>query len=191
MEEFCRRKFISSPDSDCQDSPACPVTQIPLEPSRPDCQEQSNTRPPWIRPVRKKTPNMVKGTGSDGGSHQSSPEAFSPSEFFVDPTGGLTSPQPGQSFSPTSTTGGPTGQYLSANRRSSLTLPSFLDTSATMEMDPSVYMSSPVEVLSMFGDNSVDVSSIFNPDFNMGQHSTESSDSLYGHLGGGSLVTTP
>lgn len=134
---------------------------------------------------------MVKGTGSDGGSHQSSPEAFSPSEFFVDPTGGLTSPQPGQSFSPTSTTGGPTGQYLSANRRSSLTLPSFLDTSATMEMDPSVYMSSPVEVLSMFGDNSVDVSSIFNPDFNMGQHSTESSDSLYGHLGGGSLVTTP
>lgn len=130
---------------------------------------------------------MAKGTGSDGSSHHSSPEAFSPSEFFVDPTVGLTSPQPGQPFSPTSAT----GQYLTANRRPSLVLPSFLDTSTTMEMDPSVYMSSPAEVLSMFGDTSVDVSSIFTPDFNMGQHSTESNDSLYGHLGGGSLVTTP
>lgn len=133
---------------------------------------------------------MARGTGSDGSSHHSSPEAFSPSEFFVDPPVGLTSPQPaGQAFSPTSATSGSAGQYLSANRRISLTLPSFLDTSA-MEMDPSMYMSSPAEVISMFGDNSVDVSSIFTPDFNMGHRST-SSDSLYRHLGGASLVTTP
>lgn len=135
---------------------------------------------------------MAKGTGSDGSSHHSSPEEFSPSEFFVDPTVSLTSPQSvGPPFSPTSATGRSASQYLSANRRSSLTLPSFLDTSTTMEMDPSVYMSSPAEVMSMFGDNAVDVTSIFTPDFNMGQHSTESTDSLYGHLGGGSLVTTP
>ena len=60
-----------------------------------------------------------------------------------------------------------------------------------MDMDPSVYMSSPAEVISMFGDSSVDVSSIFTPDFSMGHHSTGSSDSLYGHLGGAGLVTTP
>jgi len=164
MEEFCR------------------LTQIPLEPSHSDSEEQANTRPPWIRPVRKKTPNMAKGTGSDGSSHHSSPEAFSPSEFFVDPGVGITSAQPFTA-----------GHYL--GRRSSLTLPSFLDTAAaTMEVDPSIYMSSPAEVMSMLGDGSVDVSTIFTPDFNaMGSHSTESRESsLYRHLGNsGSLVTTP
>jgi len=191
MEEFCRRELISSPDGVCHDSPACSVTQIPLEPSRSDSPEQSNTRPPWIRPVRKKTPSASKGTGSDGSSHHSSPETFSPSEFFADPAVGLTSPRSaGQAFSPASANGGSAGQYLSANRRASLSLPSFLDTS-TMEIDPSVYMSSPAEVISMFGDGSVDVSSIFTPDFNMGRHSTESSDCLYGHLGSACLVTSP
>lgn len=141
--------------------------------------------------MRKKTPSMAKGTGSDGSSHHSSPEAFSPSEFFVDPGVGITSAQP---FNPTSAADGSAGHYLGA-RRSSLTLPSFLDTAAaTMEVDPSIYMSSPAEVMSMLGDGSVDVSTIFTPDFNtMGPHSTESRESsLYGHLGSGaSLVTTP
>ncbi|KAF8132620.1 fungal-specific transcription factor domain-containing protein [Boletus edulis] len=161
----------------------CRITQIPLEPSRSDSQEQLNSRPPWVRPVRKKTPSMAKGTGntSDSSSHHSSPEAFSPSDFFADPQ------SVGQPFSPTS----PAGQYLGANRRSSLGLPSFLDTSANIEMDPSMYMASPAEVIGMFGDSSMDVSSIFTPEFSMGHHSTESSESLYGHLSGASLVTTP
>jgi hypothetical protein len=174
MEEFCR------------------ITQIPLEPSRSDSQEQLNTRPPWVRPVRKKTPCTGRGTGSDGSSHHSSPEAFSPCEFFVDPAASLTSPQlVSRAFSPNSATGGSASQYLRTNRRASLALPSFLDTSGSMEMDPSVYMSSPAEVMSMFGDSAVDVSSIFTPDFSMGHHSTESSESLYGHFGGASLITTP
>jgi hypothetical protein len=54
-----------------------------------------------------------------------------------------------------------------------------------------MYMSSPAQVMSMFGDSSMDVSSMFTHDFSMGHHSTESSDSLYGHLGGASLVTSP
>jgi hypothetical protein len=192
MEEFCRSELISSLDCVCRDSPACLVTQIPLEPSRSDSQEQLNTRPPWVRPVRKKTPCTGRGTGSDGSSHHSSPEAFSPCEFFVDPAASLTSPQlVSRAFSPNSATGGSASQYLRTNRRASLALPSFLDTSGSMEMDPSVYMSSPAEVMSMFGDSAVDVSSIFTPDFSMGHHSTESSESLYGHFGGASLITTP
>ncbi|KAF9238254.1 fungal-specific transcription factor domain-containing protein [Melanogaster broomeanus] len=147
MEEFCR------------------ITQIPLEPSRTDSREQSNSRPPWIRPIRKKTPNTVKGTGSDGSSHHGSPEAFTPSEFFVDPTSGLTSPQAVSQAFP-STPGSSTGPYsLNATRRSSLSLPSFLDTSNVM--DPAMYMSSPTEVMSMFTDHPVDVSSIFSSDFAM------------------------
>ncbi|KAG9309610.1 hypothetical protein JVU11DRAFT_10271 [Chiua virens] len=172
----------------------CRLTQIHLEPTRPDSQEQSTTRPPWIRPVRKKTPSVAKGgPGSDGSSHHSSPEeAFSPSEFFVDPTVNLTNAPPAsQPFSPNPATGGSAGQYIGANRCSSLTLPSFLDTSTAMEMDPSLYMSSPAEVMSMFGDNSVDVSSMFASDFNVGQHSTESGDPMYGHLSGANLVATP
>jgi len=170
MEEFCR------------------LTQIPLEPSRSDSQEQSDTRPPWIRPVRKRTPCMTKSSGSDAGSHHSSPEAFSPSEYFVDHAGGITSPR---AFSPTSTSSGSTSHYFSANPRSSIPLPSFLDTTGSIEIDSSMYMSSPAQVMSMFGDSSMDVSSMFTHDFSMGHHSTESSDSLYGHLGGASLVTSP
>ncbi|KIJ62344.1 hypothetical protein HYDPIDRAFT_94787 [Hydnomerulius pinastri MD-312] len=168
MEEFCR------------------LTQIPLEPTRADSQEQSNTRPPWIRPVRKKTPSAARGPGSDAGSHHSSPEAFSPSEFFVDPTASLTSPQTiTQAFPSTP------GQYTLSNRRASLSVPSFLDASNGMDMDPTMYMSSPAEVINMF-DGGADMSSIFSSDFAMGPHSTESNDALYGHLNsGGNLVTTP
>ncbi|KAH7890582.1 fungal-specific transcription factor domain-containing protein [Phlebopus sp. FC_14] len=183
MEEFCR------------------LTQIPLEPSRSDSQEQSSTRPPWIRPVRKKTPSAQRG-GSDGGSHHSSPEAFTPSEFFVDPAtaAGLASPQSvNQVFPPPTPTPGAgpsSGHYtLNERRSSSLSLPSYLDTShGGMDMDPSMYMASPV--MGMFSEgNGVDVSSIFSSsEFGIVQHADPGSagDMLYSHLGGGGgLVTTP
>lgn len=146
-----------------------------------------NTRPPWLRPVRKKTPNTSRGSSSDAGSHRSSPDAVSLSEYFVEPPVGLASPQPAvQAFSPTY---GSASQYLNANRRASLGLPPYLDTS--IEMDPGAYMASPADVMSMFGDSSMDVSSMFAPDFAMGHHSSDSSDSLYGHLSGASLVASP
>ncbi|KAM6495014.1 Fungal specific transcription factor domain containing protein [Amanita muscaria] len=74
MEEFCR------------------VTQIPLDPPRPDGSTTTNgsqsSRPPWIRPVRKKGSSISGSNGrspthsGEPASHHSSPEAFSPSEFF-------------------------------------------------------------------------------------------------------------
>ncbi|KAF8900686.1 fungal-specific transcription factor domain-containing protein [Gymnopilus junonius] len=67
MEEFCR------------------LTNIPLESSRQDG-HASATRPPWIRPIRKKVPSIARSNHSgDSPSHHSSPEAFSPSDFFSDP----------------------------------------------------------------------------------------------------------
>jgi len=81
MEEFCR------------------LTQIPLDPPRetPETNGNANARPPWIRPVRKKSvaatasasasaarrsrsaesPSQKSGSGSSR-----SPEAFSPSDFL-------------------------------------------------------------------------------------------------------------
>ncbi|KIK63427.1 hypothetical protein GYMLUDRAFT_41111 [Collybiopsis luxurians FD-317 M1] len=73
----------------------CRLTQIPLEPTRPDNPQNDSSRPAWIRPVRKKASISVsRGGGSAGGGSQSgdsppqhttssnSPEAFSPSDFF-------------------------------------------------------------------------------------------------------------
>ncbi|EMD32360.1 hypothetical protein CERSUDRAFT_118728 [Gelatoporia subvermispora B] len=85
MEEFCR------------------VTQIPLECSRQDASGGSN-RPPWVRPVRKKTPSSARSPGGSGGSpsHHGSPEEFNASDAFLDLSGGAgpKSPQvPSQPFS--------------------------------------------------------------------------------------------
>lgn len=171
------------------------MTQIPLETSRPEGQDQSSSRPPWIRPIRKKTPSVAaKGASSDGGSHHSSPEAFSPSEFFVDPTLAGTSPQPVAQnlFSPASSTGLSSSHYP---RRLSLSVPNFMDPSNGMEMEAGgMYMSSPAEVMNMFGDGAVDVATLFSgaSDFNMGQHLTEPHEPLYGHMSvGNSLISTP
>lgn len=176
MEEFCR------------------LTQIPLEPSRPEGQEQSSSRPPWIRPIRKKTPSVAaKGAGSDGGSQHSSPEAFSPSEFFVDPTLGITSPKmiPQSAFSPT-----PVPSSSRYPRRLSPSTPGFMDPPSGMDMDASagMYLSSPADMMNMFGDGSVDVAALFSgaSDFNMGQHLAEPHDPLYGHMNGvNNLIATP
>ncbi|KAK2467633.1 hypothetical protein APHAL10511_000488 [Amanita phalloides] len=65
MEEFCR------------------LTQIPLDPARPDGKSTNgsqSSRPPWIRPVRKKA-SSANGRSptcnGDSPSHHSSPESFS------------------------------------------------------------------------------------------------------------------
>src|SRR5688572_7444884 len=70
---------------------ASTVTNIPLEtsPSGPDgLGGPSSARPAWIRPVRKKAPSIARSNQSNSGdspSHHSSPEAFSPSDFFAEP----------------------------------------------------------------------------------------------------------
>jgi hypothetical protein len=55
-------------------------------------------------------------------------------------------------------------------------------------------MSSPVDVMNMFGDGSMDVTTLFPgaSDFNIGQHLADSHESLYGHMSMGSnLISTP
>ncbi|KAF9524900.1 fungal-specific transcription factor domain-containing protein [Crepidotus variabilis] len=66
MEEFCR------------------LTGIPLE-TTPESGPPKATRPPWIRPVRKKAQSSARSNQSESPPH-GSPEAFSPSDFFTDPT---------------------------------------------------------------------------------------------------------
>ncbi|EGN94452.1 hypothetical protein SERLA73DRAFT_163042 [Serpula lacrymans var. lacrymans S7.3] len=175
MEEFCR------------------LTQIPLEPARQESPDQQNTRPPWIRPVRKKTPSAARG--SDTASQHSSPESFSPSEFFVDSIASPSNSVGGAVFSSnnnlTSSHSSSGSQHYSINgRRLSGPVSSFLDTSNNMDIDPGMYMS-PVEVMAMFNDGGVDVASLFSPDFN--NQSSNSNESLYGggNNGAAGLVTTP
>lgn len=58
-------------------SPA-PVTCIPLD--APERKEINQTRPPWIRPVRKKRDSVVRSSGGPGSSSDSqhgSPEGSS------------------------------------------------------------------------------------------------------------------
>ncbi|KAJ7176876.1 fungal-specific transcription factor domain-containing protein [Mycena filopes] len=87
MEEFCR------------------LTQIPLDAPRetPETNTSANARPPWIRPVRKKSvaaaaagtaarrSRSVETTARSPSSQKSgssrSPEAFSPSDFFTTDAG--------------------------------------------------------------------------------------------------------
>ncbi|THV00259.1 hypothetical protein K435DRAFT_657458 [Dendrothele bispora CBS 962.96] len=98
----------------------CRLTQIPLEPgTRPDNNThlQNNSRPAWIRPVRKKASqggSNRRGSQSQGQQGQgespssthslhndhSSPEGFSPSDFFVEPTGAANNNGSGTSSSP-------------------------------------------------------------------------------------------
>ncbi|KAF6742567.1 fungal-specific transcription factor domain-containing protein [Ephemerocybe angulata] len=67
MEEFCR------------------LTNIPLETNHQDNVPVNARRPPWIRPVRKKTSSIARSNHSGDSPQQSSPEPFSPSDFFSEP----------------------------------------------------------------------------------------------------------
>ncbi|KAG5636605.1 hypothetical protein H0H81_007430 [Sphagnurus paluster] len=144
MEEFCR------------------LTRIPLETTRRDSTPSSN-RPPWIRPVRKKVPSSARSTSTDSPPAQhSSPEGFSPSEFFAE------TPKNGTLFS-----SGPMGSSASSPPQPQ-PFPSgnqpqapFMDTSRMgMDMireDPQMYMS-PTDMMALF-DDSVDVQHLFNGGF--------------------------
>ncbi|KAG6909761.1 hypothetical protein DXG01_015477 [Tephrocybe rancida] len=84
MEEFCRRKQFPSLPSELYlpfRYSTLTVTQIPLETTRKE--PTANNRPPWIRPVRKKGASRSASTTTDSPPQQhSSPESFSPSDFF-------------------------------------------------------------------------------------------------------------
>ncbi|KAE9393503.1 hypothetical protein BT96DRAFT_1022983 [Gymnopus androsaceus JB14] len=146
----------------------CRLTQIPLETSRQD-NAQNDQRPAWIRPVRKKTLSSVtRGSQSgDSPSHHdnSSPEAFSPSDFFADP------PKSTSFQGVSSTSNGvasPTNTQFGSNGADSqpVSTQSFLDPSGSVGLDlnSQLYLSH-VDMMAMFGDGGVDVAQMFTPEF--------------------------
>ncbi|KAF9481770.1 hypothetical protein BDN70DRAFT_875903 [Pholiota conissans] len=142
MEEFCR------------------LTNIPLETIHQDG-PASATRPPWIRPVRKKAPSVARSNQSgDSPSHHSSPEAFSPSDFFAEPVKS-SAPFPA---GPSSSTAGTPGnhiaaspQYVSGSAASQGGTSNFMDTSGMelMRMEDQVYGMTP-EMMALFHDGGVE-----------------------------------
>lgn len=79
------------------------VTQIPLEAPRQQDGPGSSSRPPWVRPVRKKTSSTARSPAGSGDSplNHGSPEEFQPStDAFLDHhhLGGTPQPSPQQAF---------------------------------------------------------------------------------------------
>lgn len=173
MEEFCR------------------LTQIPLETARQDA-AQSRSRPPWIRPVRKKTPSVAHSTNSnDSPSHHSSPEAFSPSDAFLDLSGAGTSPRPsaanGGGFTSTMQPNNPFGP----SSNDVVSSPTYMD---TVDMMSSPHDGTgvggassilPSDILALFNDGGVDVSQLLmSPNVNGHQrHESNGSPVFYGPNG--------
>ncbi len=152
MEEFCRCEFSVAPRSTHLYSYST-VTQIPLEATPQQDNVQSDRRPPWIRPVRKKAPSIARSNCS---GESPSPEAFSPSDFLD----AQKAAGPSSSFpSAPQSTGTPVTKFEQ---------PSFADGSGNMNMDiignEQLYMS-PSDVMSLFNDGSVDLGQIFSPEF--------------------------
>ena len=128
------------------------------------------SRPPWIRPVRKKANSLARSNHSGGGDsppHHSSPEAFSPPDFFEPPNSVFPStPSSGSGSQPSNTVPSPP-QYVnngtngSAGHSQTQTNNStYMDTSGDMGMDPQIYMF-PGEMMALFNDGAVDVCQLF------------------------------
>jgi hypothetical protein len=147
-----------------------------LEPANRDGSDRDENRPPWIRPVRKKAPSASKSTES--ASQHSSPDGFSPSDFFVDMGTPQTLPQVkagyGQGPQPPSSAHPSNSPPQGAQHQSNTEYPmpilpstarpsSFMDTSGGMSMDDAPMYLSPAEVMALFNDGGVDMASLFQP----------------------------
>lgn len=166
----------------------CQLTRIPLEPSSPSDHAENTARPPWIRPVPRRVPTRSRN-GTDSPSQHSSPEGFSPSEFFSDITGRATSPHSNGSPYPSGPSAAASGhhspiigqgsapQYINQHSNNNGSHPGplapFMDTSGEMVLDmmnpadAQMYMSS--EVMALFNGGAVDVASLFLPEFQQKQ----------------------
>jgi len=155
MEEFCR------------------LTNIPVETPGQD-EPARASRPPWIRPVRKKAPSLARSNHSGGGDsppHHSSPEAFSPSDFFVEPPNSVFPSTPSSASGcsqPSNNTVPSPPQYVNngtnggavAHPQTQTNNSTYMDTSGDMGMDPQMYMF-PGEMMALFNDGAVDVCQLF------------------------------
>lgn len=185
------------------------VTQIPLEASRNDTTER-RSRPPWIRPVRKKAPSVAHSNASnDSPSQHSSPEGFSPSDAFLDLSGGnSTSPQVnGRPFTPSTATPGAQSHtqnpfLMGSNSSSDGSHPpssgppsTFMDTgNVDLISNESALSISSADILALFNDGGVDVASLLmSPDLPGRRHSTDSHmhSDFYGSISGSGMDTGP
>ncbi|KAG6819891.1 hypothetical protein H0H93_007669 [Arthromyces matolae] len=140
MEEFCR------------------LTQIPLEASQKE--PSPNNRPPWIRPVRKKSAARPLGAmNTDSPPQNSSPESFSHTDFFSEP------PKNGSPFGSAGASSSSTTSMGQAQTFSPLnqTQAAFMDSSGMSGLDmiredPQLYMN-PSDIVGLFDE--VDVQQLF------------------------------
>lgn len=162
------------------------VTQIPLDtPSLSQEFPQTKPLPPWIRPVRKKTPSAPRSSGSHESPQDNTSEAFSPSDMFVDlsvlppdkivPSNGLPMNSPtsplqrsstisanGNGFGSGSTVPTSPRQYTSVANHA----PHFMDTSGgvgdplNIKSDPALALT-PAEIMALFNDGGMDMASLF------------------------------
>lgn len=135
MEEFCR------------------LTQIPLDSQARAGEGGNNTRPPWIRPVRKKTPSTVRsnGSSSDTPSQHNSPEDFS-SEMFIDGVSG-NGTAIANAFSPKNV-------GSSVPRQDTQSPYTFLNPMPGRSSDASIPMS-PNDFMALLNDGGLDMASLF------------------------------
>lgn len=153
------------------------VTQIPLGDLANGARQSTpspSSRPAWIRPIRKKASAAPLSNHSAGSSspHNSSPEAFSPSEFFnnnepAKPTSPFTNSSTAPA--PTATTQlSPPIQYHGPNLPPAVAPTSFNMGMDVIQEDPQLYLSHGDMVnLSLFNDGAIDVNQLFSSDFNI------------------------
>lgn len=178
MEEFCRRTSALSHMTfvaQMSNHLLLPVTNIPLETPRQEG-PPSTTRPPWIRPVRKKAPSIARSAQSGDSPSHSSPEAFSPTDFFAEPMKpfATSAPPPSSAPTPSAHSSSPQTPYVNnaQTHHQSNNNQGFMDTSSGMAMDPLIrgddgmYGMTP-EMMALFHGGGVDA--LFTPDF-MQQH---------------------
>ncbi|KAF7975571.1 hypothetical protein HWV62_9271 [Athelia sp. TMB] len=158
MEEFCR------------------LTKIPLDAAHREGPERDRNRPPWIRPVRKKAPSSAR-TADSNSEHHSSPEAFSPNEFFADASTPQTLPLLQTTFShsprlPTSARPRSSSTSTTYPLQSlASTLSSGVDATANMDMnDPNNMFMLSEDVMALFNDGSVDMAALFQPEADFGSN---------------------
>ena len=138
------------------------VTGIPLETSHQDTRPASTSRPPWIRPVRKKTTPGVKlnscNSPSNSSQHDGALEAFSPSDFLVDTPKSVYASGPASPASSTNTLN--QTQFSMAERNGS----TFDNTSGILsEVQDESQMYVPPEMLELFKAGGMDTTAWFAP----------------------------
>ncbi|THH16205.1 hypothetical protein EW146_g4396 [Bondarzewia mesenterica] len=181
MEEFCR------------------ITQIPLDPPSvsADFPQSSKTLPPWIRPVRKKTPSAPRSTDSQESPPHDAGEPFSPTDMFVELSslskppsnhgGSIKSPTvPHANYRSPNVGMPPANQASPSQFPSTIVPPHFIDTAGSSGLDSLIKSDaalamSPAEIMALFQDGNMDMASLFplQPDF-LGEGSTTTDTALYG-----------